>query len=74
MSVKLLTEYHLECLRLKEAAQARLSLHMSNSTLLEITFCGSYVTRNIFKKNIRRSERKHVAISNMRNKTQTTHI
>ena len=29
MSVKLLTEHHLEFLSLKEAAQARLSLHMS---------------------------------------------
>ena len=29
MTVKLLTEHHLECLRLKEAVQARLSLHMS---------------------------------------------
>ena len=29
MIVKLLTEHHLEFLSLKEAAQARLSLHMS---------------------------------------------
>ena len=29
MSVKLLTEYHLEFLSLKEAAQAHLSLHLS---------------------------------------------
>ena len=29
MSVKLLTEHHLEFLRLKEAAQIRLSLHLS---------------------------------------------
>ena len=29
MSVKLLTEHHLEFLSLKEAAQARLSLHLS---------------------------------------------
>ena len=30
MIVKLLTEHHLEFLSLKKAAQARLSLHMSN--------------------------------------------
>ena len=29
MSVELLIEQHLECLSLKEVAQARLSLHMS---------------------------------------------
>ena len=29
ISLKLLTEHHLECLSLKEAAQARLSLHLS---------------------------------------------
>ena len=30
MSVKLLTEHHLEFLSLKEAAETRRSLHMSN--------------------------------------------
>ena len=29
MSIKLLIEHHLECLSLKGAAQARLSLHLS---------------------------------------------
>ena len=29
MNVKLLTEHHLECLSLKEAAEAHLSLHLS---------------------------------------------
>ena len=43
MSVKLLNEYHLEFLSLMEAAQARLRLHLSNATLLEITCSGSYV-------------------------------
>ena len=37
MSVKLLTKHHLECLSLKDAAQTRLSLHMSNAEKLEIT-------------------------------------
>ena len=37
MTVKLLTEHHLEFLSLKEAAEARMSLHLSNATLLEIT-------------------------------------
>ena len=44
MSVKLLTEAHLEFLSLKEAAQARLSLHVSNATLLEITCRGSVIS------------------------------
>ena len=43
MSVKLLTEHHLEFLSLREAAQVRLSLHLSNATLLEITCHGSFV-------------------------------
>ena len=44
MSVKLLTEHHLEFLSLTglEASQTRLSLHLSNATLLEITCQGSY--------------------------------
>ena len=42
MIVKLLTEHHLEFLSFKEAAQARLSLHLSNATLLEITCRGSF--------------------------------
>ena len=37
MIVKLLTEHHLE------AAEVRPSLHLSNSTLLEITCCGSFL-------------------------------
>ena len=45
MIVKLLTEHHLECLSLKEAAEARLSLHLSKChivgilMLLLIIFC-----------------------------------
>ena len=35
MIVKLLTEHHLEFLSLKEAAQARLSLHMSKCHIVE---------------------------------------
>ena len=35
MIAKLLTEYHLECLRLKEAAQAHLSLHLSKCHIVE---------------------------------------
>ena len=41
MIVKLLTEYHLEFLSLKVAAEARPSLHMSNATLMEISCTGS---------------------------------
>ena len=41
MRATLLTEHHLEFLRLKEAAQARQNLHLSNATLLEITCRGS---------------------------------
>ena len=49
MSVNLLTEHHLEFLSLKkEAAQARLSPHFSNATLLEITYHGSYVCYIVF--------------------------
>ena len=43
MSVKLLTEHNLEFLSLKEAAQARLSLHLSKYSLLEITCHGSII-------------------------------
>ena len=45
MIVKLLTEHHLECLSLKEAAEAHLSLHLSkcqivgNLMLRLIIFC-----------------------------------
>ena len=35
MIVKLLTEHHLEFLSLKEAAQARLSLHISKCYIVE---------------------------------------
>ena len=41
MIVKLLSEHHLEFLSVKEAAQANLSLRLSNATLLEITCHGS---------------------------------
>ena len=40
MSVKLLTEHHLEFLSLKEAAQARLNLHMSKYHIV-----GNHVSR-----------------------------
>ena len=43
MTVNILTEHDLEFLSLKEATQARLSLHMSKSALLEITYHGSYI-------------------------------
>ena len=43
MIVKLLTEHHLEFLSLNTAAQARLNLHLSKCTLLEISCHGSYV-------------------------------
>ena len=35
MTVKLLTEHHLEFLSLKEAAKARLSLHLSKCHIIE---------------------------------------
>ena len=42
MIVKLLTEHHLEFLGLiKEEAQTRLSLHLSNVKLLEVSCRGS---------------------------------
>ena len=41
MNDKLLTEHALEFLSLKGDAQARVSLRLSNSTLLEITCRGS---------------------------------
>ena len=43
MSVELPTEQHLEIISLKGAVQARLSLHLSKTTLLEITCHGSNV-------------------------------
>ena len=49
MSVKLLTEHHLEFLSLKGAAQSRLSLHLSKG---HIFFVGNHMSRLIFKKNI----------------------
>ena len=45
MRVNVLTEHHLVFLIFKGAAQARLSLFMSNAKLLEITF------RDIFNDN-----------------------
>ena len=45
MSVKLPTESLLEVLSLKGAAQARLSLHLSNVKLLEISCHGSIISR-----------------------------
>ena len=44
MSVKLLTEHHLEFLSLKEAAQARLSLHMSKCHIV-----GNHMSGLIFR-------------------------
>ena len=49
MTIKLLTEHHLEFLRLKKAAQACQSLHLSIATFLEITCRGSI---NIFVMNL----------------------
>ena len=43
MIVKLLTEHHLEFLSLKEAAEARLSLHLSKCQILEISCRDSIV-------------------------------
>ena len=43
MRVKLLSEHHLGVLAEKEAAQARLSLHLSKCHILEITCHGSYI-------------------------------
>ena len=43
MTVKKLTEHYLEFLSLKRGCKARLSLHMSNATLLEITCQGSII-------------------------------
>ena len=42
MSVKLLTEQHLEFLSRKEGPQARLNLHLSNATFLKTTCHGSF--------------------------------
>ena len=42
MSVKLLTEHHFEVLGLKEAAQARLSLHLSKCHIV-----GNHVAAHI---------------------------
>ena len=54
MIVKLLTEHHLEFLSLKEAAETRLSLHLSNATFLEISCRSSIITyRNIVFDTIR---------------------
>ena len=41
MTVKLLAKHHLEFLSFEKAAQARLSLHLSNVKLLEISCRGS---------------------------------
>ena len=41
MTVKLLTEHHFEFQTLKGDCKARLSLHLSNTTLLVITCDGS---------------------------------
>ena len=45
MSVKLLTEHHLEFLSLREAAEARLSLHLSKCHI-----AGNLIPRLIFFK------------------------
>ena len=42
MSVKLLTEHHLECLRLMEAVHARLSLYLSKCHIV-----GNHMSRLI---------------------------
>ena len=46
MTVKLLTEHHLEFLSLKGAAQARLSLHMSKYLIV-----GNHMSRLIYNNN-----------------------
>ena len=43
MNIKLLTEYHLELLSLKWAAEACQSMRLSNAILMEITCRGSIV-------------------------------
>ena len=47
MTVKLLTKHHLEFLSLN--TQARLSQHLSNATLLDITCHGSYFNGFLYK-------------------------
>ena len=42
MTVKLLTEHHLEFISLKGGGIAPLDLHLPNATLLEITCRGSF--------------------------------
>ena len=45
MIVKLLTEHHLEFLSLREAAQARLSLHLSKCHIVGITCHSSLIAQ-----------------------------
>ena len=47
MTLRQLAEQNLEFLSLKGAAQARLSLHIQNATLLEITCHGSILVQRI---------------------------
>ena len=47
MIVKLLTEHHLECLSLKEVAEAHLSLHLSKCHIVEISRTGSIIIGRI---------------------------
>ena len=49
MNTKLLPRHHLVCLSLKEATQARLSLHLSNATMLGIWCGGSNIIFCILK-------------------------
>ena len=44
MTIKLLTEHHLEFLRLEEAAEARLSIHLSKCHIV-----GNHVSQLIYK-------------------------
>ena len=52
MSVKLLTEHHWEFLRLKEAAQARLSLHLSKYHIVGNHMSWLIYIRNLMSYNI----------------------
>ena len=50
MSVKLLIEHHLEFLSFKQAAQARMSLHLSKCQFLEISCTVSFIIQVTYDK------------------------
>ena len=56
MTVKLLTEHHLESLSLKKAAQARPSLHLSKCLIVgnhvSWLISGIFLAQNIIRENI----------------------